>query len=350
MITMMVLAIFIMTLPILLYTSLNHPKFHTQIGIGDYDILLDIQQGQESPENIAKANQTLNQMAELTFIEKIPYKKLPLAGDLEGFLLCQIKEHSQADTYWKGKAPNKVNEIALSYLASQDLDRQIGEIIHLTYDGKIHDFTITGIYSDITNGGKSARILDKPTDIPLMKQTYGLQLKNRQGIGPIIQDLQGLLPFAEITPTQEMAALMFAPIRKSLSFVLTAAIVVAIGLISLVLYLFLHLNFVENRYQTAVLTCLGFSDKDIKGQYYFKVGFILILSLLIGYGLISSLGQILIQVFLQSMGGTGFTFLSPFCLQYLLLPLSLLAFTYFITTYILSKREPVITSQVIKEA
>ena len=60
-------------------------------------------------------------------------------------------------SYSKGRAPQKEDEMAVSALEAQELSVSVGDQIPLAEDNGETSYRVCGIYSDITNGGKTAK-------------------------------------------------------------------------------------------------------------------------------------------------------------------------------------------------
>ena len=59
--------------------------------------------------------------------------------------------------YAAGRAPAENNEIALSVMNADELGKTVGDVILIMIEGEERAFTVSGIYADITNGGKTAK-------------------------------------------------------------------------------------------------------------------------------------------------------------------------------------------------
>lgn len=61
-------------------------------------------------------------------------------------------------TYSKGRAPQEEAEIALSVLNAEDLEQNVGDELVVIVDGTEKHLKVCGIYSDVTNGGRTAQV------------------------------------------------------------------------------------------------------------------------------------------------------------------------------------------------
>lgn len=80
-------------------------------------------------------------------------------------LLVEIGNHDVFPvSYTEGRQPQKEGEIALSVLQAKDLELAIGDTVTFDLDGLQVPVTICGLYSDITNGGKTAKMQKDPAN------------------------------------------------------------------------------------------------------------------------------------------------------------------------------------------
>src|SRR5699024_10825329 len=59
--------------------------------------------------------------------------------------------------YVHGKEPAMEDDLALSYLNAKEMDKKVGDTLELIVDGEKRTMTISGIYQDVTNGGRTAK-------------------------------------------------------------------------------------------------------------------------------------------------------------------------------------------------
>ena len=80
----------------------------------------------------------------------------------------------------EGNLPTTEKEIAISYLLAKEIQKTIGEKISIEVNSKFYDYTICGIYQDITNGGKSAKVSDKEIDAAVYRSVININLLNSE--------------------------------------------------------------------------------------------------------------------------------------------------------------------------
>ena len=96
-----------------------------------------------------------------------------LSDGSEVRLLVEMGDHSVFPvSYAKGSSPVREGEIALSSLLAQDLGLNLGDTLELETEEGRRSVVVCGIYSDITNGGKTAKmwgsVSGEREDLPVM--------------------------------------------------------------------------------------------------------------------------------------------------------------------------------------
>lgn len=170
MLAVLVVSSFIIIVPQNLYNTISSKSFIQYMGIGDYDMRIDIQQTEnisEKTDEILKEisnDRTISNYASLT--TKI--FKAKMEDETEENLKVELGDHSAFPiAYSQGKAPVNENEIALSSINADEMNKKVGDVITLVVEGEEKFFSVSGIYSDITNGGKTAKAVfnDNSADI-----------------------------------------------------------------------------------------------------------------------------------------------------------------------------------------
>lgn len=222
--------------------------------------------------------------------------------------------------YIFGKAPLAEDEIALSKLASDELGKKEGDRLILLRGEKESPFVVSGIYSDLTNGGKSAKI---NFEIDSKDETWtmlAIGLKERVKASELIKAYQKRYFFAKFTDTETYLNQIFGNTIEILKKTTLIALVISLFLIFLIVGLFVRMMYLKDRGQNAILKALGFNRRDLYLYYRIKILFSLLVGLLIGYFLIWTVGDKLMQMVLSFIGVYGVHFVRQGFLMYLLLP------------------------------
>lgn len=108
--------------------------------------------------------------------------------------------------YAMGRMPIEENEIALSAIYAEELEKQVGEQITLvTSVGEKH-LTVCGIYSDITNGGKRAKAVFQDTSTEPIWSVVCANLLDKGRLSGKIAEYTAQFSYAKISSIAEYMA------------------------------------------------------------------------------------------------------------------------------------------------
>ena len=153
---------FIVILPLNIYNTMNSPEFSTYMGIGKSDMRIDLRRTDRITEDFKKLQEELKNDAD---IEKYAayitcsYHVKNAEGSWD-YMNIETGDFSVFPLkYLEGRAPQAEGEISLSYAnGSKDgLNKKVGDEVTVKVAGKEKTLKVTGIYQDITNGGKTAK-------------------------------------------------------------------------------------------------------------------------------------------------------------------------------------------------
>ena len=149
-----------MIVPENLYNTISDKAFISYMGVGNCDIRIDLQQ---TDQIVLKAAEITDAFNGDSAIEKynVSYTKTFEVISPENknqAIKVELGNHSVFPIkYSKGHMPVNEDEIALSSSNADELNKKVGDEIVLNIDGFNKKLKVSGIYSDITNGGKTAK-------------------------------------------------------------------------------------------------------------------------------------------------------------------------------------------------
>ena len=143
---------------------------------------------------------------------------------------------------------------------------------------------------------------------------------------------------------------MFGPMIDAVKTASYAAIGVTVLLTVLVTVLFMKMLVSKDRYSIAILKSMGFTGKDICGQYLTRSVIVLVLGVVIGTIMANTLGEYVGVAIISAFGATAFDFVvNPF-FAYMVSPLLIAACVYIAALLGISDIRPLKISEHIKEA
>lgn len=334
MLAVIVLSAFIMIVPQNLYNTISSKNFITYMGIGRCDLRIDIQQTDniaEKTAEVAKAIEKDGDIARYALLTTKTYVVLMEDGSTER-LKIELGDHSQFPLeYTEGRAPVAENEVALSSINARELNKVTGDTLSLLVNDKEKIFSLSGIYSDVTNGGKTAKAAFADDTAETMWSIINIDLVDNSMVESKAQAYQDSFGFAKVSAIDEYVLQTFGSTISSVRMAAYASAAIALFICALVTLLFMKMLVAKDRYSIAVMKAFGYTTQDIRMQFASRSVFVMIVGTVIGTVLANTLGQTLAGQGIAYLGASAFSFTINPVLSYLLSPLLLLSFVMIAT-------------------
>ena len=213
------------------------------------------------------------------------------------------------------------------------MEKAVGDSITLLVDGQEREMTISGIYQDVTNGGRTAKaVLDYDPDNVLW-YAVSLDLTSQARIDEKVREYSEAFYPARVTDLEGYLAQTLGNTIDQLRLVTVVAIAVGLFVAVLITSLFLNMLISKDASQIAIMRSLGFCLRNIRVQYLSRALILLSLGIVLGTIFSNTLGQRLVSVLWSFMGASQIRFVINPLQAYVLLPL-LLMFFVSITTLV----------------
>ena len=186
---------------------------------------------------------------------------------------------------------------------------------------KEKDFSVSGIYSDITNGGKTAKAIFTDNSANIMWSIIIAELSDNTIVDEIVSEYSSKFNYAKVSDVNEFVTQTFGSTISSVETASYAAVIVSLIITVLITLLFMKMLIAKDRTSIAVMKALGFTKLDIKIQYISRSLFVLIIGIVLGTLLANTLGEILAGAIISSFGADSFKFTVNPLSAYLLCPL-----------------------------
>lgn len=323
MLMVLIISSFLMIVPQNIYNTISQRNFMAYMGIGECDMRVDIQQ----TDNIAgKTEELASSMAQDSEIKKYAVLKsymfdMPMKDGTVGKLKVELGDHSVFPIkYSIGRAPQSKSEIAISKFVAEDLGISLNDKIVLIVDNQKKALTICGVYSDITNGGKTAKAIFDISDGNILWSIIPVKLHSGVDVHGKVVEYKNRLSYAKVADIDEYIKQAFGGITDAVQKASYASIAAAAILTMLVTLLFMKMLLTKDRYSIAVLKSLGFKTAEIRVQYLAKAFAVLIVGILIGTILANTLGEFVGAGLIASFGASTFRFVVNPIFAYLFSP------------------------------
>ncbi|KOS64259.1 ABC transporter permease [Lysinibacillus agricola] len=324
MLAVLVISAFIIIVPQNLYNTISSTSFIKYMGIGNYDIRIDIQQTDHISKKSAEVLKSINSDSSISKYTILTTKtfKTKIEDGSEENIKIELGDHSIFPIeYSEGRAPAVEAEIALSALNADEMSKKVGDVMTIVMKGKERKLTVSGIYSDITNGGKTAKAVFTDNSADIMWSVICARLSDKSLVDETITEYADRFAFAKISDIDEFVTQTFGSTIKSVGKASIAAIAIGLVITVLVTLLFMKMLVVKDRFSIAVMKALGFTNSDITMQYGSRSIFVLIIGIVLGTLLANTLGEVLTGAVITSFGASSFKFSVNPLSAYVLCPL-----------------------------
>lgn len=336
MLAVLVISAFIIIVPQNLSNTISSKSFITYMGIGNYDLRFDIQQTDNISDRAAEIEKMMNSDSDISKYAVLTTKtfNVKMKDGSEERIKTELGDHSIFPIgYSEGRAPVVKDEIALSVMNADELGKKVGDEITLEIEGEEKKLTVCGIYSDVTNGGKTAKAVFTDNSADIMWYVIGAELSDKSLIGEKASEYEVRFNFAKISGIDDYISQTFGSTISSVGKASYAVIVVALMITVLVTLLFMKMLVAKDRYSIAVMKALGFTNSDIRAQYVTRSVFVLIVGIVLGTLLANTLGEVLAGMLISSFGASSIKFVVNPLSAYLICPLMMVG-TVLIATII----------------
>lgn len=325
---------FLIIVPIRTVQTMESKQFVTYMGSPICDLLLEVEQGADLEERKATAEKILYAETEqgniesLSTLRRVRLQSLKDNGEIVGIHIDSGDGAGSGLKYLDGENPKSETEIALSCLIADDLEKSKGDTVILIINGEHQEFTVCGIYQDVTSGGKTAKTVCKFLKEPAEKYTYQINVSQSGDSKHLTDSLRAKLTGSySIENMEEFVGQTLGGVSSQVKQSAYAVFFIGIGLTVLIVTLFMKLRIARQGGALAAKRAMGIPFAAICRQELYPV--------LIAGGLGAFAGSLLAELFgdnmissLFEMLGVGLKqleFAGVSFLQYLVIPILLLA-------------------------
>jgi len=326
-----IICTFIVILPLNIYNTMNSPGFSTYMGIGKSDIRIDLRKTDTITEDFKKLQEELKNDED---IEKYAayitsaYQVKNAEGSWD-YINVETGDFSIFPLkYLEGRAPQREGEISLSFAnASKDgLNKNVGDEVVVKVAGTENTLKVTGIYQDITNGGKTAKA---HTSLGLNEGAvlwYIVSMDVAQGVDKRMKMdyYKNTYDSAQVNDIKEYTGQTLGNIIDQMCTIVIGGIIIAVIIAVLITALFLRMLLSKDMSQIAIMRSMGLTSKNIKQQYMAGTMMVLIFGIIVGVLAATFLGEFLVSLAMSSMGASKIELVNVAWQTFLLCPLGLI--------------------------
>lgn len=319
---------FLMVVPLNFLNTLESPDFVSCMGAGRSDIRIDIftRQGEDMESRYEGINEYLQNDSDIkkyaSFVTAAyrvqnsegAYENIKIeTGDFSVFPL----------EYLHGSAPMTENQIALSSMSADELNKSVGDTLTLLVGNEEHILTVCGIYQDVTNGGKTAKGLLPYTSGNILWYMVNIEVADGVGVPTKIAELNNAFSSVKVTDMADYVSQTLGGLTEQLSLAAVLAFILAVAIAVLITAMFFKMLIAKDASQIAVMRSLGFSYRDIRLQYITRAIIVLLIGIVAGSVAAATLGQGLAGMLISGVSSMRFI-INPL-MSFIVCPLTLAA-------------------------
>ena len=318
------LCTFTMVLPTNVSTTLSNPQVATYLGVGQADLRIDVRTGVQDLATVEKEIDSDPRVTRHTTVLRRSYKMSTSRGGWEPVIIDIGNHGAFPMKYISGHRPTTDDEVSLSYSQAKATGAKEGSTVTVqTADGD-KDLTVTGVYQDITNNGKTAKATFDD-GAPALWQIIYADTHSTDQASAFARDLNEKYPGVQAIGMNQYASQFFGATGSQVHRITMMACAIALGLSFLITVLFTVLIVSRERPQLGVLLALGCTRGAIARQYLIRFGVLALTGIALGLLGSFTLGASAIGAVMSSRGAPDPQLLPNPWLVGLLLPGALLA-------------------------
>ncbi|TVQ98233.1 MAG: ABC transporter permease [Spirochaetaceae bacterium] len=318
----------IILVPFHFHSTMNDPSLIAYMGIGRSDIRIDLRQtdlvGRRFDEMVA----TVAGDPQIARSSPLVTARFTLVGDdgTRESIAIETGDFSLFPLeFVMGEAPRGEYQIALSVLKASDLDRGLGDSLMLLVDGEERTTTVSGIYQDVTNGGRTAKAPLPVDDESVLWYSLIADVQPGVDVAHKTTEYSRLFHPARVTDLNGYIEETLGQTITQLAGVVAAAIGIGLVVAILITALFLKMVLIKDTARIAIMKSVGFSLQHIRLQYQSIALALLLIGVVAGTVLSNTLGERAVGLLWSFMGAAQIRFVIRPLHAYLLLPLLLAA-------------------------
>ena len=319
-----IFATFTIIVPVHFLNTITSPSFISYMGIGRSDIRIDLRQTDDSGERYASMVAAIGDdpaVARYAPLVTSQFSMVDRSGRLESIAIETGDIAEFPLDYIRGGVPANTGEIALSYLNAQEMELSVGDTMTVLIDKTAQPLTVSGIYQDVTNGGRTAKALFPHNPAEVLWYSVSLDVAEGVSVPETTERYMDAFTPARVTDLEGYLSQTFGTTITRVRTVTVLAIVVGICVSILITSLFMQMLIKKDATEIAIRRALGFSWDHIRTQYTTTIVGVLTIGVVAGTIFSNTIGQRLVSIFWSFLGASRISFVIEPLKVYVALPL-----------------------------
>ncbi|WP_310604863.1 ABC transporter permease [Anaerosporobacter sp.] len=339
------LGLLLILIPVTTMHTLTSDKLVNWFGLTESDVYIEEEQlftndnGRETvwaelektEQLLAKNNIPANVFKETVFKFSISYgDKSWNAISLQG-TGTSVEDYS----YTEGTAPQSANEVEITHVVADRIGAEIGDSVKIDLgDGEAKTFIVTAIYQSMNNMGDGVRFHeDLEINYSNAMGQFATQIKytdnpSKDEQAKRLETIKELYSDKQVSTGGEYVSNMVGDIAGSMKDMKNVIILVVLATNILVSVLMVKSFIIKETGEIGMLKAIGFKNNSIVLWQTFRIGIVLIISILLGILLENPVGQISSGLVFKMMGASSIEFMPNILEEYVIYPLVVFGVTF----------------------
>lgn len=324
--TIFVISSFIVIVPLNFLNTLKSPSFISYMGVGKSDMRIDVQQSNSTMQDFTSIVEYMKNDKDIKkYSPHITCKyRVQNSDGIWENINVEIGDFSIFPlNFLQGATPKTDNEIALSQLNADGLGKTVGDKLIIEVNESQQELSVSGIYQDITNGGKTAKAMLPYNLESTLWYTINADVKHDININDKISEYEKSFQSAKVTGLESYLSQTLNTTVEQVKLIAILAAIVSILISILIVSLFIKMLVAKDTYEIAIMKSIGFGSRQIQLQYIVKTLLVLGIGIVLGTILSNTMGQSLVGILMSFTGASQIQFVINQLVSYILYPLSL---------------------------
>lgn len=235
--------------------------------------------------------------------------------------------------YMEGTPPQNIHEVALSHITANQIGAKIGDDVKIKIGETTKTYTVSAINQGMNNMGESVRFHpDDQLDYHYAAGSFGIQVNykdspDEETLASRKKLLEQQYPDANVYTSGEYISDMIGNVAGQLDSMKTLILTVILGINVLVAVLMVKSFITKEKREIALLKAIGFKNNPLILIQTLRIGFVLLLSVILGALISSPLSPLIITPIFKMMGAYSIKYEIRAVEVYAIFPLIMLAAT-----------------------
>lgn len=320
-------ATIMMVLPFSVAKTFESDDFIEYMGIENSDLRFDLRVNHQDfrVDELLFEIQEDDQIDDYNVYKTFLMKAYNLDDEIEDIFVEVSTKHDFKIKYIEGRGPENDDEIVLSTLAIQALDQTLGGTLEVKQNDQMTSFKVVGIYQDITNGGKTAKIIDQSFEGELLWYIISMNLKEPSRYQDVKTAYQTEYANIKVTSIDEYLSQTLGTTIHQLNRLSWFSIAIALMITVLVTTLLMNMMLQKEEGDIVLMQYLGFSWKNISAFYQTRIIYILLKSISVGLIAHLLIGSEVVSVITRIFGAPQIVLKNHLEFNFVLVPFVLLS-------------------------